>query len=454
MDGEEKTSESSNRGSPTAHSEGGQQQRSAGAPAATSNTGNNMALSALDEVRKRENAALIAAADANPSMLSDLQIQLLQNQLHGSAGSHLLQTLPPHGSQAAHFPQGLSSLQERSTSIAAAHSVASPSLSLPDSGASNSNNNALIASLLEQQERERAAVAALLASPSNIAAGGAFLGLPQQRQSMMEGLAQNPQLFLSAASARRQHQQLVANQILAEQQQQQQQQLPGTVSGQQYLLSSNLDPAALALAQQQRQLLLGQQVPFVSTDTSSKFSKGRKQQFQKDQQQALLLRGGGGEISTAAKQGSSVTSSAPPVNIPSAAVASRPAQMEEGVQTHHLGKLPFPEKLYYMLEDTELNGQDHVVSFVANGTAVMIHDPQAFETDVMPLYFASSRMSSVQRQLNIYGFVRIQQGPWRGAYCHPNFQKNKKELLPKIQTKRKTSAAAKQREDETKAGDS
>ena len=104
---------------------------------------------------------------------------------------------------------------------------------------------------------------------------------------------------------------------------------------------------------------------------------------------------------------------------------------DEGVDPQSLVKHSFPEKIYFMLEAVS-NDTPTVVSFVDNGTAFLIHKPRIFETEIMPLYFSSSRMSSFQRQLNIYGFQRVDKGQWRGSYRHPYFVQGKPDLLKKI----------------------
>ena len=108
------------------------------------------------------------------------------------------------------------------------------------------------------------------------------------------------------------------------------------------------------------------------------------------------------------------------------------AGIREGVDPLSLAKLSFPEKIHFMLESVASSNEDNVVSYVDNGTAFMIHKPRVFETEIMPLYFSSTRLSSLQRQLNIYGFERVDKGPWRGAYQHVHFVRGKTHLLRKI----------------------
>ena len=111
-------------------------------------------------------------------------------------------------------------------------------------------------------------------------------------------------------------------------------------------------------------------------------------------------------------------------------------------------KMAFPEKLYFMMEALEKEGKDDICGYVAGGQAVMIHSSRDFEKDIMPLYFASTRITSIQRQFNIYGFERVQTGVWRGAYRHKYFQRGKKELLQKIvRTRTKTSGKNKPAEE-------
>jgi len=110
---------------------------------------------------------------------------------------------------------------------------------------------------------------------------------------------------------------------------------------------------------------------------------------------------------------------------------------------------PFPEKLHRMLLEIEKDGNAHAISFFAHGRAFGIHDTDQFEEKIMPKYYKQSRLSSFQRQLNLYGFTRIVSGPDSGGYYHELFLKGRPALcthmrrvgIPKGVDRRKIKAA-------------
>lgn len=89
---------------------------------------------------------------------------------------------------------------------------------------------------------------------------------------------------------------------------------------------------------------------------------------------------------------------------------------------------PFPEKLHRMLVEIEKDGNGHIISFFPHGRAFGIHDTDKFEEQIMPKYYKQSRLSSFQRQLNLYGFTRIISGPDSGGYYHELFLKGRPAL--------------------------
>jgi hypothetical protein len=87
--------------------------------------------------------------------------------------------------------------------------------------------------------------------------------------------------------------------------------------------------------------------------------------------------------------------------------------------------VPFPAKLHLMLSKVEEDGLDHIVSWQPHGRCFHVHKPQDFVEQIMPKYFRQSKLTSFQRQLNLYGFSRITAGTDRGGYYHELFLRNK-----------------------------
>lgn len=82
---------------------------------------------------------------------------------------------------------------------------------------------------------------------------------------------------------------------------------------------------------------------------------------------------------------------------------------------------PFPERLYSMLKDADGAGFSDVVSWQPHGRCFTVHQPKKFVEEVMPKYFRQSKLTSFQRQVNLYGFRRLTAGKDRGGYYHELF---------------------------------
>lgn len=93
----------------------------------------------------------------------------------------------------------------------------------------------------------------------------------------------------------------------------------------------------------------------------------------------------------------------------------------------------FPSKLLIMLNKAEAEGYSDIVSFLPNGKSFMIHKPKAFAQEIMPRFFKTSRFTSFQKQLSLYGFKRARHGLDVGAIRHQHFRRDDQKLVAKIQ---------------------
>jgi hypothetical protein len=88
----------------------------------------------------------------------------------------------------------------------------------------------------------------------------------------------------------------------------------------------------------------------------------------------------------------------------------------------------FPLRLQRMLDKLEAECDTDTISWLPHGRSFLVHDPEAFVDQLMPLYFNQTKYSSFQRQLHMYNFQRITAGRDKGAYHNGNFQRGKPHL--------------------------
>jgi Heat shock transcription factor len=95
---------------------------------------------------------------------------------------------------------------------------------------------------------------------------------------------------------------------------------------------------------------------------------------------------------------------------------------------------PFPEKLYEMLsKESPLEVDPNAtVSWLPHGRAFIVRKPKLFTSKIMPQYFRQTKLTSFQRQLNLYGFRRITQGADAGAYYHELFLRGRPQLCMRM----------------------
>lgn len=90
-------------------------------------------------------------------------------------------------------------------------------------------------------------------------------------------------------------------------------------------------------------------------------------------------------------------------------------------------EVQFPGKLHDMMAFVEREGLESIISWVRNGRALMVHNPEKL-VELLPLFFSQTKYRSFQRQLNMWHFERVLDGPDRGAFVHPLFIRGNKPL--------------------------
>ncbi|CAK8571420.1 unnamed protein product [Lathyrus sativus] len=92
---------------------------------------------------------------------------------------------------------------------------------------------------------------------------------------------------------------------------------------------------------------------------------------------------------------------------------------------------PFLSKTFDLVDEPCLNP---IISWSCNGASFVVWDPLEFARIILPRHFKHNNFSSFVRQLNTYGFRKIDTDKWE--FFNEGFQKGKKHLLKNIQRRR------------------